>query len=222
MDVKENVKQLNAEIAYMKEKLGIDYEITICAATKYVGPAEMKALVDNGIYNLGENRVQDFLEKVSILNDEKIIWHFIGSLQTNKVKKIINKITYLHSLDRENLALEINKYRHEALNCFVEVNCSEEESKHGLKINEVTPFIRLMEKYDKIRVIGLMTMAENTADENTIRRTFKRLKHLQESVQNMNLTHAPCKHLSMGMSNDYKIAIEEGATFIRIGSRLFK
>ncbi len=222
MDIKENVKQVIEEIKTIIKENYITKDINICAATKYVDIKEMNELINAGIVHLGENRVDDFLRKKAMLSHEKIEWHFIGSLQTNKVSKMINEIDYLHSLDRESLAKEINKTRNEPLKCFIEVNCSEEASKHGLKMSEVKSFVELLKKYDKIRVIGLMTMAEHTSDEMIIRQTFRKLKGIQEEIISLNLDYCPCNHLSMGMSNDYLLAIEEGATFVRIGSRLFK
>jgi hypothetical protein len=222
MDIKLNVEQIKQEIEKLRTKLNITYKIKICAATKYVKAYEINLLLDAGIKDLGENRVQDFLVKAEALKERDINWHFIGHLQTNKVKSMINKIKYLHSLDRESLAKAVNKYRSSVLECYVEVNCSKEESKHGLAEDEVIPFIKDLAKYDKIKVIGLMTMAENTSDKNVIRSNFQLLKKLQQEVEQLNLPYAPCKELSMGMSNDFIIAIEEGATIVRIGSRLFK
>lgn len=222
MEIKDNVTKIQEEIAQLKQRYQLPYDITICAATKYVGTNEMKELLTFGIAHFGENRVNDFLDKYEILKNEPITWHFIGSLQTNKVKKVINKIDYLHSLDRESLAQEINKHRNEVLNCFVEVNCSNESSKHGLNPHQVRDFILSLNKYDKIRIIGLMTMAENTNDEKVLRETFRKLKSIQLEIKNLHLPYAPCTELSMGMSNDYVIAIEEGATIVRIGSKLFK
>ncbi|MDF2698449.1 MAG: hypothetical protein K0Q49_5 [Haloplasmataceae bacterium] len=221
MNIIGNLEKLNHEIETIKEKNHIKTNITILAATKYVGVEEIKMLVNSGIHNIGENKVQDFLIKYELLQSEPIIWHFIGSLQTNKVNKIINKLDYLHSLDRESLAIEINKQATKVIHCFVEVNCSGEENKHGLNPNEVISFIKNLEQYDKIKVVGLMTMAESQTDELIIRRTFARLKQIQEAVISLNLNYAPCLQLSMGMSNDFHYAILEGSTLIRIGSRLF-
>src|SRR5690554_366900 len=191
MHIKKNVTSIKSEIKSLKEKLNLSYDITICAATKYVGVKEIKELYDAGINNFGENRAQDFLCKQESLHDKDIIWHFIGSLQRNKVKKVINKISYLHSLDRENLAMEINKYRNDILNCYVEVNCSQEISKHGLHPKDVFGFIKKLEKYDKIKVIGLMTMAENTDNEDIIRANFRTLKNIQQDIRKLNLAYAP-------------------------------
>src|SRR5690606_1965376 len=124
--------------------------------------------------------------------------------------------------NRESLAKEINKHRKEILNCFVQVNCSNEISKHGISPNEVIDFIMMLQQYEKIKVIGLMTMAENTTCIDTIRSSFRCLKSIQTEIVKLKLPYAPCTELSMGMSNDYKYAIEEGATVVRIGSRLFR
>lgn len=222
MNIKENVEKLRYEIEKLKIDNNIKNDITICAATKYVGVNEIKELINCGINHLGENRVEAFLQKYEQLNDESIVWHFIGSLQTNKVKKLINKINYLHSLDRESLAIEIEKHRSKPLDCFVEVNCSGESSKHGLRESEVKPFIYSLRDYKFIRIVGLMTMAENTQDFESISKNFKSLKMIQEDIISLNIENAPCNYLSMGMSNDFQQAILEGATLIRIGSRLFK
>ena len=141
-------------------------------------------------------------------------------MQTRKVKQVIHEIDYLHSLDRMSLAQEIEKRADRVLHCFVQVNVSGEQSKHGLSKEEVIPFIKSLAEMSKIKVVGLMTMAPNTDDEQVIRNVFRNLKNLQQEVVALQLPYAPCTELSMGMSNDYEIAIEEGATFVRIGTAL--
>ena len=136
------------------------------------------------------------------------------------MKNVINKVDFIHSLDRISLAEEINKRSSKPISCFIQVNVSGEESKHGLPKEEVISFIKSLAEYPNINVIGLMTMAPNTGDETVIRTCFQALKGLQLEVQNLNLPHAPCQELSMGMSNDFEIAVEEGATYIRIGTAL--
>lgn len=197
-------------------------DAVIVAATKYVGVEEMKELLAAGISNMGENRVQSFFEKYEILKEEPIIWHFIGHLQTNKVKKMINQIDYLHSLDRLSLAEAIQKERNQRLDCFVEVNISSEFSKTGLPIKDVLNFIKNLEKYDKIHIVGLMGMAENTIDEDKIYQQFISLYHLKEQIVQMKLDYAPCMFLSMGMSSDFPIALKAHATHLRLGSILFR
>jgi len=177
----------------------------IVAATKYIGIPEIKELVKLGITDIGENRVLTFLEKYEALKDLDITWHFIGHLQSKKVKKMINKIDYLHSLDRLSLAEEIQKHRETPLNCFIQVNISNEESKYGLPMDNVIDFCKKMQDYDKIHIVGLMGMAELTFDDELIEKQFQSLVDLKDRINhtlNLNL-----KYLSMGMSNDYRIAI---------------
>lgn len=194
-------------------------EITIVAVTKYVTVERANEALEAGLHHLGENRDEGLLNKYAVLGD-KPIWHYIGSLQTRKVKNIIDKVEYIHSLDRISLAEEIEKRATKPIKCLVQVNVSGEESKHGLTPLETISFIRNLETFSNIQIAGLMTMAPLTEDENELRACFKKLKELQNEVQAANMTHAPCKELSMGMSNDYTIAIEEGATMIRIGTAL--
>lgn len=195
---------------------------TIIAATKYVDSSKMKELLLLGINHFGENRAESFLEKYETFEKEKITWHFIGSLQTNKVKKIINKIDYLHSLDRLSLALEIQKYRITPLKCFIEVHISKEVSKSGIDNKEVIDFIKKIEIYDKIEVVGLMGMASNTEDKVQIESEFLSLKKLSNKIKKLQLPNVKQSYLSMGMSNDYQIAVKCNATHLRLGRILFR
>lgn len=195
-------------------------EVKIIAVTKYVTTERAIEALESGITNLGENRDEGLLEKWSVLGD-KPTWHFIGTLQTRKVKNIIDKVDYIHSLDRESLAKEIHSRAGDKIvSCFVQVNASGEESKHGLTPEMVVPFIKELEKFPNVKVEGLMAMAPFTEDETIIRNCFQTMKKLQLEIQDFGLSYAPCQELSMGMSNDFEIAIEEGATMIRIGTAL--
>ncbi|WP_079529766.1 YggS family pyridoxal phosphate-dependent enzyme [Halobacillus hunanensis] len=194
-------------------------EITIIAVTKYVSIERTKEALEAGVINLGENRKEGFLEKYESIGDQAK-WHFIGSLQSRKVKDVIHQIDMLHSLDRRSLAKEMNKRAEDPVSCFVQVNVSGEESKHGLAPEEVGSFIEAMKAYDKIKIVGLMTMAPHIEAEEELRAVFRKLRALRDQVRDKHLAHAPCEWLSMGMSNDYQIAIEEGATHIRVGSSL--
>jgi len=175
--------------------------------------------LEAGVTNLGENREEGLLAKREVLMDEPV-WHFIGSLQTRKVKSIIDHVDYIHSLDRLSLAKEINKRAVKKIKCFVQVNVSQEESKHGIAVEDTIDFIKSLEVLPNIEIVGLMTMAPFTDEEELLRNCFRNLKKLQTEVQKLALSNAPCHELSMGMSNDYSIAIEEGATMIRIGTAL--
>ncbi|WP_347860658.1 YggS family pyridoxal phosphate-dependent enzyme [Salimicrobium sp. PL1-032A] len=220
MDIKENLRVINENISKACESVDRDpEEVTVIAVTKYVSTDRAKAAIDAGVMNLGENRMDGLLQKQQVLRDEAT-WHFIGSLQSRKVKEVIEDIDMLHSLDRKSLAKEVNKRRNQPLSCFVQVNISKEETKHGLMPDEVMDFIKMLEVYENIRVVGLMTMAPHTEEEEKLRAVFRKLRALRDDIQNQKLPHAPCEYLSMGMSNDYEIAIEEGATHIRIGTSL--
>jgi len=194
-------------------------DVTVIAVTKYVSNERALEALNAGIYHFGENRDEGLTSKWEVLGDRPV-WHFIGTLQTRKVKNIIDKVTYIHSLDRLSLAKEIHKRAKNRIKCFVQVNVSGEESKHGINPEKVIPFIQELELFTNIQIVGLMTMAPNTDDEGVLRNCFSRLRKIQSEVKKLNLEYAPCKELSMGMSNDYMIAIEEGATFVRIGTAL--
>ncbi|KUP37276.1 YggS family pyridoxal phosphate-dependent enzyme [Bacillus halotolerans] len=194
-------------------------EVTVIAVTKYVSPERAQEAVDAGIKCLGENRDAELLRKQEIMKGNPE-WHFIGSLQSRKVKAVVNSVSYIHSLDRLSLAKEIEKRAEGAVQCFVQVNTSLEPSKHGMNKEEVIPFIQELSGFDNIVVAGLMTMAPLTDDQDEIRSCFRTLRELRDQVQELKQPNAPCTELSMGMSNDFEIAIEEGATYIRIGSSL--
>ncbi|MFD2682907.1 YggS family pyridoxal phosphate-dependent enzyme [Bacillus seohaeanensis] len=211
--VKENVR-----IACERSGRNVD-EVNIVAVTKYVSNERAQEALEAGLVHLGENRDVGLLEKRDNISQEAV-WHFIGTLQSRKVKNIIHKVSYIHSLDRLSVASEINKRADKPVSCFVQVNVSGEESKHGLTPQEVKAFLEDLTKFEKVKVVGLMTMAPHSDDEEMLRSCFRKLKTLQQEIQEMALHNAPCTELSMGMSNDYMIAIEEGSTFIRIGTAL--
>ena len=219
MNVKNNLEKINNDIKNICQKSGRNFEdITLIAVTKYVGDERVKEAQEAGVHDFAENRAVNYIER-----KEKFLeatWHLIGSLQTRKVRDAINKVDYFHALDRESLAVEIEKRAEQVINCFVQVNTSGEESKHGLTPEAVLEFVKGLEKYPKIRVVGLMTMAPFLEDEATLRSCFRKLRELRDEIKGLCLEYAPCKFLSMGMSNDYEIAIEEGATHIRIGTAL--
>ncbi|HNX15808.1 MAG TPA: YggS family pyridoxal phosphate-dependent enzyme [Bacilli bacterium] len=198
----------------------IPSEITIVAATKYVEADDMLALFNSGITNFGENRVDDFLRKYESLKQYPISWHFIGHLQRNKAHKVINKIDYLHSLDSLLLAEDIEKSRGTPLSCFVEVSVNHEENKNGVPYEEVTEFIKSLLKFSKVKVVGLMMMAIQASDENSLAHQFGKLRALRDDLEKELNISLP--YLSMGMSEDYLEAIKQGATHIRLGRILFE
>jgi PLP dependent protein len=220
MDVKNKLDIVRDKIKTACEVSGRSPDdISIVAVTKYVSNERAKEALDAGLIHLGENRDEGLNDKWEALGD-KPVWHFIGTLQSRKVKNIIDKVSYIHSLDRMSLAKEINKRASGPVSCFVQINVSGEETKHGLTPEEAVPFIETLSRFENIKVAGLMTMMPHKDDEDELRGYFKQMKRLQEDIAARSFEHAPCTELSMGMSNDYMLAIEEGATFIRVGTAL--
>ncbi|WP_353462356.1 YggS family pyridoxal phosphate-dependent enzyme [Mammaliicoccus sciuri] len=217
--VKENLVEINSQICNSSEESEFNTAPQVIVVTKYVTIDRAKEAYEAGLKNFGENRIEGFLEKKKHLPDDAIM-HFIGSLQTRKVKDIINEIDYLHALDRLKLAKEIEKRAEHVVKCFVQVNVSGEESKHGFSPDDVIPFIHELKDFKHIEIVGLMTMAPLTEDKIKLRQYFNQLRLLKEKVQSLNLSYAPCTELSMGMSNDFNEAILEGASYVRIGTKL--
>lgn len=183
---------------------------TVICASKYFDTDEIKKIHHLGITHFGENRVQDLLKKQALLSDYPLIWHFIGHLQTNKVKSMINHIEYVHTLDRLSLAEAIQKYALEPKKCFIQLNLTKEDQKSGLFEDNLAEFLKEIKKYDKINIIGLMTIGKLDEIEQT-EKAFQKLAELS-SLYNL-------PYRSMGMSDDYPLAIQYGATHLRIGSK---
>ncbi|WP_428993733.1 YggS family pyridoxal phosphate-dependent enzyme [Brevibacillus choshinensis] len=199
-------------------------DVKIIAVTKYVDADAIRDLLDAGIEHIGENRVQDGIPKYEQCG-ERGIWHFIGHLQTNKAKEVVGRFPYIHSLDRLSLAEELNK-RGEALNqvvsCFLQLNISGEETKFGLSPNDVLAFLRETSNMKHIKIVGLMTMAPVVENQEEARPVFRGLYEWKDRINEWAFPHAHVEELSMGMSSDFEVAIEEGATYIRLGSVLVK
>lgn len=199
-------------------------EVKIIAVTKYVDEQTIGDLLQVGIEHIGENRVQDAVPKF-VQYGQQGTWHFIGHLQTNKVKDVIGRFSYIHSLDRLSLAEAINK-RGEALGlavpCFLQINISGEESKFGLSPNDVLAFLQETSNMKHISIVGLMTMAPHVDNQEEVRPVFRGLREWKERINEYQLPHAKITELSMGMSGDFEVAIEEGATYVRLGSVLVK
>ncbi|GAA3718465.1 YggS family pyridoxal phosphate-dependent enzyme [Salinicoccus jeotgali] len=193
--------------------------VNLIAVTKYHTVDEALEAYEAGIRHFGENRVEGFLEKRRALPEDAEI-HFIGTLQSRKVKEVITHLNYLHSLDRESIAKKIEQYSSHAVKCFLQVNVSGEASKHGLAPEDVPDFLERMKSYEKVEVIGLMTMAPDTDDATRVEGVFQRLAELRDSLAEVNGDNVQIDELSMGMSNDYTLAVKHGATYVRIGSKL--
>lgn len=220
--VKENCGEIERKLGLSLKRVGRERSsVQVIAVTKSVSSKQTRAVIEEGYIHFAENRPEGLALKQEEIDDDCLIWHYIGNLQTRKVKKVINSIDYFHALDRLSLAKEIEKRAQKTIFCFVQVNVTGEDSKSGVSPDELTEFIVSLSQYTKIKVVGLMTMAPLDASETIIRSAFIQLRELQEMIKKKNLSYAPCTELSMGMSKDYTIAVEEGATFVRIGTSFF-
>jgi pyridoxal phosphate enzyme (YggS family) len=197
-------------------------DIQIIAVTKYVTVETAQEAVREGVTHIGENRWPNAKDKWDALKGQAV-FHYIGSLQTNKVKDVVGKFEYIHSLDRLSLAEAIQN-RAEALDlqvsCFLQVNVSGEISKHGLEPADVKPFLIELQKFNRIRPVGLMTMAPYESEPEATRPIFRALRQLRDDLNDMSILAEPMLELSMGMSNDFEVAVEEGATRVRLGTVL--
>lgn len=197
----------------------IPNDVTLVAATKYVDVDDMEVLLESGINNFGENRVDSFLTKYQNLKNKDVVWHFIGHLQRNKALDVINKIDYLHSLDSLKLAKLIDEKVQKPLKCFVEVSINLEENKNGVPYYEVENFVKELQNFKNIELVGFMMMAIKSSSDDSLDNQFKKLYDLRNEIEKKLNIKIP--YLSMGMSEDYKEAIKEGATHVRLGRILF-
>ncbi|HCX61027.1 YggS family pyridoxal phosphate-dependent enzyme [Sedimentibacter sp.] len=225
MSIKENIDGILERIADVCERSGRNPDdITLIAVSKTVNADRAREAVEAGILNLGENRVQELTDKYEKLSDTEVKWHMIGHLQKNKVKYIIDKVELIHSVESIELANEINKRAEKnnlKVNILVELNIGEEESKFGISEESVYDFVKSLEQFENINVLGIMTVAPFAEDPEEIRWVFKKMKVIFDKLSSMNIKNSNMKFLSMGMTNDFEIAIEEGANIIRIGTAVF-
>ena len=223
MDLKENTNQVFQQVTKAITEAGRDDgSVSVIAVTKYVDIATAANLIDQGVEHIGENRVDKFLEKYHALSDKDVTWHLIGSLQRRKVKDIISYVDYFHALDSLKLAQEIQKRANRKVKCFLQVNISGEESKHGFSKEELLELLPELAKLDQIEYVGLMTMAPFEADSDELKEIFKDTQALQAEIREKQIPNIPMTELSMGMSRDFKEAIQFGSTFVRIGTAFFK
>lgn len=196
--------------------------VSIIAVTKYVDAQVAETLVDLGVKHIGENRVDMFLDKYQKLQDRDVTWHLIGTLQRRKVKDVINYVDYFHALDSVKLAQEIQKRADHTIKCFLQVNISGEESKHGFSVDEIDAALEMMKDLDKIEIVGLMTMAPIDATQEDLDNIFRQTNDLRQTLKERKIKNMPFEDLSMGMSRDFASAIQNGSTFVRIGTSFFK
>lgn len=223
MNLKKNTELVFQQIADASQKANRNLDaVSVIAVTKYVDVQTAEALLPLGIYHIGENRVDKFLEKYQALKDYPVTWHLIGTLQRRKVKEVIPYVDYFHALDSLKLAQEIQKRTDHVIKCFLQVNISGEESKHGFSKEELLELLPELAKLDQIEYVGLMTMAPFEADSDELKEIFKDTQALQAEIREKQIPNMPMTELSMGMSRDFKEAIQFGSTFVRIGTAFLK
>ncbi|WP_300392552.1 YggS family pyridoxal phosphate-dependent enzyme [Fusobacterium sp.] len=220
-------KNVNEILEDIKKYSKNPEKVKLVAVTKYpnVGRAELEELMENGVFDFGENRVQVLEAKRELMADvkDRISWNFIGNLQKNKVKYIIDYVCMIHSINKLSLAQEVDK---RALGCgrkldvLIEINLSGEDSKEGYDLDEFYKELPELMKLQNINIKGLMTMAPNVTDEDKIRASFRKLREIKDEL-NEKYFDGKLTELSMGMSHDYRIALEEGSTIIRVGTKLY-
>ena len=222
MNLIENADLVRQQVETARNKANRQDQVNVIAVTKYVDIATTETLVKTGIQHIGENRVDKFLEKYQALKEYDLTWHLIGSLQRRKVKDVINFVDYFHALDSVKLAQEIQKRAEHPIKCFLQVNISGEESKHGFAPDELDDVLAEIAQLDKIEIVGLMTMAPFEASQEELQDIFSKTHQLQKQLEKKQLENMPFSELSMGMSRDFEVAIANGATYVRIGTSFFK
>ena len=223
MNLKKNTELVFQQIADASQEANRALDaVSVIAVTKYVDVQTAEALLPLGVRHIGENRVDKFLEKYQALKDYPVTWHLIGTLQRRKVKEVIPYVDYFHALDSLKLAQEIQKRTDHVIKCFLQVNISGEESKHGFSKEELLELLPDLARLDQIEYVGLMTMAPFEADSDELKEIFKDTQALQAEIREKQIPNMPMTELSMGMSRDFKEAIQFGSTFVRIGTAFFK
>lgn len=223
IDIKDNIARLRREITEAAVKSGRDPgKITVIAVTKNVDVERIEAALKEGFTDIGENRVQEMIAKQTDINSG-VNWHFIGHLQKNKVKYVVGKVKLIHSVDSWRLASEISRWSEKqglVSEALVQVNVSGEDSKYGLSSLEIPDFIKSCNELPGLSIRGLMTVAPKVDNSEEVRPIFKELRKINDSLrEQMPLMHLD--YLSMGMTNDYRVAVEEGANLLRIGTAIF-
>ncbi|WP_055079128.1 YggS family pyridoxal phosphate-dependent enzyme [Lagierella massiliensis] len=225
MSIGENIDKIKSNIDLIKKEKGLDYPITLIAVSKTVDEEKVMEAYEHGQRDFGENKVQELTKKESSLNNlEDINFHMIGYLQSNKVKYLVNTAKLIHSLDRKSLIKEMEKRgRNEdfIFNCLIQVNLAKEKSKSGIYIEDLEELLILIENSNYVKVKGLMMIAPFYEDVEKVRPLFRDMKKIYDELRTREFKNIEMKYLSMGMSHDYKVAVEEGSNMVRIGTDIF-
>jgi PLP dependent protein len=225
MNIQHNLQQVNDRIRAAAERAGRSpEEVRLVGVTKTVGVEEIRLLHQLGLSRIGESRIQDARDKVEACRDLSLEWHLIGHLQRNKVKYALRMFEWIHSVDSLRLAEEISRraeMKDQSIHILLEVNVSGEESKFGMERDSLFDLVQKIDPLPGLHLEGLMTMAPFVDDPEQTRPYFRKLRQLLQEINDKQLTREPLVELSMGMTNDFEVAVEEGATFVRVGSALF-
>jgi len=222
--IKNNLEIINEKIKKAAFRVNRNSEeIKLVAVTKTASIEQIEEAINAGVKIIGENKVQEAKEKYHILTTD-IEWHLVGHLQTNKAKYAVEIFDCIHSVDSIKLSQEIDKRSLQfgkIMDVLVEVNVSGEETKYGIKPEEVEPFLKEISEFPGIKVKGLMTIAPIVEDKEEVRPYFRKLRELSKEMKSKNIENVKMDYLSMGMTEDFEIAIEEGANMVRIGRGIF-
>lgn len=223
-DLNEHIKCIQEKIKNAASHSENQYrDIHLIAVTKTVDTFDIQKAIDAGLNEFGENRVQEMITKYAKLPKD-IIWHLIGQLQANKVKYIVDKVGLIHSLDRISLAQEIQRQCEKIsriMPVLIQVNIAKEETKSGIFEEDIMTFTEEISKLPNLEVQGLMAIAPLVGNPESIRPIFRKMKYYFEQLKKQSISNVKMNYLSMGMSNDFEIAIEEGANIVRIGTAIF-
>lgn len=223
-ELKENLKSVEERVVAACKRAGRDRsEVTLIAVSKTKPVEDLQVIYDQGIRQFGENKVQELTGKIPEMPDD-IDWHLIGHLQRNKVKYIVDKVKLIHSVDSYRLAEEINiqaKKHGVVADILIEVNAANEATKFGVKLEEAKELCNEISELDAVHIRGLMTIAPNVVVPEENRAIFHKIKDLAVDIASENYHNIDMDFISMGMTNDFEVAIEEGATHVRVGTAIF-
>lgn len=224
-DIAQNLSSIQQKIEQTCTSCGRDpKDVSLVAVSKTKPNEDILKAITAGQLHFGENRMKELEDKMASIENPDVVWHFIGNLQTNKIKYIADRVNWIHSVEKAKYLKEIDKRAGQAnrvVNALIQVNISDEKQKGGCKPEDLASILESAQNYDYVKVKGLMGMATFADDPEDVRSEFKLLKDLFDSHQKYNEGSVQLEHLSMGMTNDMNVAIEEGSTMVRIGSAIF-
>lgn len=225
MQIQSNIKKIHDDICAAAQKSGRDASgVTLIAVSKRKPSEMIRQAIDGGHRDFGENYIQEAMEKIDLLGRESATWHFIGHLQSNKAKFAVKYFDLIHTVDTVKLAKEINRQAEKigkTQEILLQVNIARETTKSGAQESEIVNIAKQVCRFDNLHVSGLMCMPPFFDNPEEARVYFKRLKQLSIEIERLNLPHTDMTHLSMGMSNDFTVAVEEGSTLVRVGTAIF-